>query len=134
MSRIIHILSVMIGVLSVFVGVNAFADEQQQTTRITTSTTPNGTVVERREIITTTPAPKEVLPSPAGYVSCFTVKAGWYQDIWVADHNVCTYSNSSNGMVWVEGYWTCNKYDGAQGQCTNWDWKSAHWEKTVTVY
>lgn len=112
---------------------NAFAQTEQVTTT-TTTTSADGKVIERREIVTTTPAPKEVLPIPTGFVSCFIVKAGWYQDVWIADHNVCTYSNSPNGMVWVEGYWACNKYDATEGKCTNWDWKSAHWEKTVTVY
>jgi len=107
--------------------------QTQQNVVTTTTTTPNGTVI-RKQIVTTTPAPKEVLPPPSGYVTCFQVKAAWYQDIWVADHNVCSYSNSPSGVVWVEGYWTCNKYDAGQGQCFNWDWKPAHWEKTITVY
>lgn len=91
-------------------------------------------VVERPVIVTTVPAPKETIVTPAGYVSCFTVKAGWYQDVWVADHRVCQYANAPDGVVWIEGYWACNKYNNADGQCTNWDWKAAHWEKQVVVY
>lgn len=135
MSRFHIILSVLISMFFAFISIDALAqDNQTQTSTVTTTTSPSGNVVERRVIVTTTPAPKEVLPMPSGYVSCFTVKAGWYQDVWVADHNVCTYSNSPNGMVWIEGYWTCNKYDITEGKCTNWDWKSAHWEKSITVY
>lgn len=120
--------------LSLFLIPDAQAQaDQTQNVTTTTTTSPNGTVV-RREIVTITPAPKETLPPPTGYVSCFKVKATWYQDVWVAEHNVCSYSNSPSGVVWVEGYWTCNKYDELQGQCNNWDWKPAHWEKTVTVY
>lgn len=127
------ILSALSGALLAFLSVSVLAQDEQTTSTTTTTTSPNGTV-ERHEIITTTPAPKEQLPIPSGYVSCFMVKAGWYQDIWVAEHSVCTYSNSTNGTVWVEGYWKCNKYDNTEGKCTNWDWKSAHWEKSVTVY
>ena len=128
------ILSLLISALVAFISVGALAQDEPTATATTlTTTTPNGTVI-RREIITTTPAPKETLPIPTGFVTCFIVKAGWYQDVWVADHSVCTYSDSPNGAVWVEGYWTCNKYDADEGKCTNWDWKTAHWEKTVTVY
>lgn len=98
---------------------------------VTSTTTP---VIERHVIVTTVPAPKEVITIPAGYVNCFTIKAGWYQDVWIAEHNVCQYANSPSGVVWVEGYWSCNTYDAAEGKCTNWEWKSAHWEKTLVVY
>jgi hypothetical protein len=136
MSRFHLIFSVLISVLLASISTTALAQDEQakQTSTTTTTTSPSGTVIEKRVIVTTSPAPKETIPLPTGYVSCFIVKAGWNQDIWVPDHNVCTYSNSSNGLVWVEGYWTCNKYDITQGLCTNWDWKSAHWEKSVSVY
>lgn len=106
----------------------SFGTQAQETT--TTRTV----VVERPVIVTTVPAPKETIVTPSGYVSCFTVKAGWYQDVWVADHQVCQYANSPEGVVWIEGYWACNKYNSADGQCTNWEWKAAHWEKQVVVY
>lgn len=131
-----RIIAIIASAMLAITSTAAVAQDQQvtQTDTTTTTTTPSGKVVEKRVIITTTPAPKEVLPMPTGYVSCFTVKAGWNQDIWVADHNVCTYSNSAQGVVWVEGYWTCDKYDLTQGNCTNWNWKAAHWEKSVTGY
>ena len=133
MSRFILILSICISYI--FLNINlAYAQEEQQTVTTTTTTTPAGATVVKKEIVTTTPAPKEVIAPPSGYASCFIVKGGWYQDVWVAEHNVCSYSNSPSGLVWIEGYWTCDKYDATQGQCTNWNWKSGHWEKTVTVY
>lgn len=92
-------------------------------------------VIQRPEtIITTVPAPKETIVVPTGYSTCFTVKSGWYQNVWVAEHKVCQYSGSEAGVAWVDGYWSCTKYDNAQGICTNWDWKSGRWEKTFTVY
>lgn len=105
------------------------------TTTVTTTATPSGTVTEKRTVITTSaPAPKEVITTPVGYAYCFVVKAGWYLDTWVAEHNVCQYPNSPEGVAWVEGYWVCNKYDLASGKCTSWDWKTAHWENTLSAY
>ncbi|HVE44964.1 MAG TPA: hypothetical protein VNC84_07555 [Gammaproteobacteria bacterium] len=110
---------------------NAQADDQITTT---TTTSPSGTVV-KREIVTRTPSPKEVITAPTGYVSCFTVKGKWIDDVWAPEHDVCVYSNTSStsngGVVWVQGYWACVKYDINQGECINWDWKPAHWEKTA---
>jgi hypothetical protein len=130
------ILSLLISAIFTFASIGAFAQDEQvtQTDTTTTTTSPSGKVIEKRVIVTTSPAPKETIPMPAGYVSCFAVKAGWYQDVWVADHNVCTYSNSPQGTVWIEGYWACNKYEIGEGKCTNWEWKSAHWASSVTVY
>lgn len=104
------------------------------TTTVTTTSTPSGTVTERKTITTTAPAPKETIVTPAGYAYCFSVKAGWYINTWVAEHSVCQYPNSPEGVVWVEGYWECNQYDLTEGKCTSWDWKSAHWEKSFAVY
>ena len=98
------------------------------------STTIRPGVVEKQVIVTAVPAPKEVIVTPEGYVNCFTVKAGWYQDVWIAEHRVCQYANTPSGVAWIEGYWACTKYDSIQGQCTNWEWKGARWEKTLVVY
>jgi hypothetical protein len=127
---------------------NAFSSAQAQTETVTTVTQPatvvtqpssavvvtQQPVVEKRVIVTTVPAPKETIVIPEGFINCFSVTAGWYQGTWVAQHNVCQYPNTPNGVAWVEGYWACTKYDISQGQCTNWEWKSAHWEKTLVVY
>lgn len=104
------------------------------TATVVTSPTTTATVVERPMIITTVPAPKEVIETPTGFVNCFTVKEGWYQDIWVAAHRVCQYENSPSGTVWIEGYWACTQYNIDEKKCTTWEWKTAHWEKTLIVY
>ncbi|RDI42699.1 hypothetical protein [Aquicella lusitana] len=101
------------------------------------TTTPTATtqvVVEKPVIVTAVPAPKEVIATPAGYMNCFTVMAGWYKDVWVAEHRVCQYADSTSGVAWIEGYWMCNKYDLGEGKCTNWEWKAPRWEKTLAVY
>jgi hypothetical protein len=71
--------------------------------------------------------------TPQGFVSCFSVEAGWYKDMWVPTHKVCQYENTGEGAAWVEGYWGCNKATD-DGICSNWEWKSGHWEKTLSVY
>jgi len=92
-------------------------------------------------IVTPSPAAKEVTTIPAGYISCFTVTAGWYKGVWYPQHNVCQYDpeqvKNAQGAAYVEGYWTCTKFltqEKLQGQCTNWEWKAAHWIKTFTAY
>lgn len=106
------------------------------TTTPATTTVPatSAVVVNRPVIVTAVPAPKETVATPAGFTNCFTVKSGWYQNVWIAEHQVCQYANSPSGIAWVEGYWMCNEYDSGEGKCTRWDWKSAHWEKTLSVY
>lgn len=109
------------------------AEEDQIKTSITT-TTPSGAVVERREILTPSPPLKVLIPIPPGSVSCFTVKAGWNQRVWATAHDVCIYSNSPKGTMWVFGYWVCDKYVLLEEKCLNWNWKAAHWEKSAMVY
>ncbi len=122
--------------LAVFACVNVQADE---TTTVTTTTeqTPSGEVVKETQktvkIITPTPAAKEVVVAPSGYASCFTVADGWYNGTWVPSHQVCQYENSAEGVVWIEGYWGCNK-STPEGVCSNWEWRKGHWEKKLTVY
>lgn len=127
---------VCFALLSLFVSINARADENVTTTT-SVQTQPNGTVekvVETRRTVTTpVPAAKEVVATPQGYVQCFTVEAGWFNDIWVPSHRVCQYANTAQGVAWIEGYWGCNKAT-SDGVCTNWEWKPGHWEKTFVVY
>lgn len=88
-------------------------------------------------MVTPVPAPKEVSVAPAGYVNCFTVKAGWFSGVWVPEHRVCQYKQSKEGIAWVEGYWACTKYrtvENVNGECTNWDWKPGHWVRTFGFY
>lgn len=91
------------------------------------------TTVERHVIVTPAPAAKEVIVTPTGYADCFTVAAGWVRDNWVPEHKVCRYEKQAEGVAWIEGYWACNKATNS-GTCTNWEWKPAHWEKTLEVY
>jgi len=131
MSRISLILSLLLcSFMCLFTSISVKAEETttvvtpvntptgpaQQTT--TTVVKDNGTV-ERKVIVTTTPAAKETITAPTGYTSCFTVDAGWNNDIWVPAHQVCKYSAST-------------EYAGSE--CTNWDWKSGHWVKTLENY
>lgn len=118
--------SVSLFCLGLFTYVHAYAQEATITT--------TQKVIERPVIVTAVPAPKENIATPAGFANCFTVAAGWYQNIWVAKHSVCQYANSTQGVAWIEGYWTCTKYDATQGHCITWEWKSPRWEKTLTVY
>lgn len=115
------------GLLLAIISISALADDTVTTQTVTT--TPTG---DRQVIITTTPAPKVVVAPPAGSTSCFAVTAGWVNDIWVPEHQVCQYTNSQEGAAWVEGYWACSKYK--LGDCTNWDWKAGHWVSTFTPY
>jgi hypothetical protein len=124
-----------------------FNTAQAQTTEeITTSTTPITTApaattsvvttpTPQRHVITTeVPAPKVTSTAPANYVNCFTVEAGWHADIWVPRHSICQYSNTPEGVAWVEGYWACTHYQADTGICNTWDWKEAHWVKVLDVY
>jgi hypothetical protein len=88
-------------------------------------------------IATPVPAPKETVTAPAGYVSCATVKEGWYNNLWVPSHRVCKYNKFKEGAAWVDGYWACTVYKATgntTGTCTTWDWKPGHWVKTYTPY
>jgi hypothetical protein len=159
------------GIFLAVMSVNAMAQDDTDTTITTTTTStpvitttpvstpvltttpvainPTVPVVERRVIVTPTPAisADKITPIPAGYANCFNVAAGWYNDIWVAAHQVCQYKqtettavitgNSTNtsigGSTWVAGYWACPKYN-TSGECTSWVWKPGRWVKTLEVY
>lgn len=124
--------------VGIFTCISVQADDETTSTTITTSQTPTGETVVKEvkqttKVITPVPAAKEVVVAPQGYASCFTVEAAWFNNVWVPAHQVCQYENSPQGLVWVEGYWGCNKAT-AEGVCTNWDWKAGRWEKKLTVY
>ena len=128
----------LVSLLSV-IGVNAYADDNASTSvTTTTAQTPEGNTVVKEvtktvRISTPVPAPKEEIAAPQGYVTCFTVDEGWFNGTWVPSHKVCQYENSGEGVVWISGYWGCNKATN-DGVCTNWEWKSGHWQKTLIVY
>lgn len=91
------------------------------------------TTTVRQVIVTPAPEPKEVVVVPEGYTNCFTVAAGWYNNEWIPEHQVCQYANAAEGVAWVQGYWACNKYN-ENHDCTNWLWKPGRWVKTFEVY
>lgn len=132
---------ILVTLLSLAVSINARAEEQEVTakTTTTTTTTPEGNTVSkvvettRQTIVTPVPAAKEVTATPAGYVTCFNVEAGWFDNIWVPTHRVCQYQNAPQGSVWIDGYWGCNKAT-PEGVCSNWEWKPGRWEKSLLVY
>lgn len=137
MSRLSFLVSlVFVAVFSLFFSMAVRADENVTTTT-SMQTQPDGSVTKvvetRRTVVTPVPTAKEVVATPEGFVQCFTVAAGWFNDLWVPAHRVCQYSNSAQGVAWVEGYWGCNKAT-AEGVCTNWEWKPGHWQKTFEVY
>lgn len=117
----------LIGLFSLIGLSNALAQEETTTSTIVTSPTTG-----REVIVTTVPSPKEVIVTPEGYTNCFTVAAGWNNDLWVPAHKVCQYKQSTQGVAWVEGYWACNKYIGTT--CSNWEWVPGRWVKTLEVY
>ncbi len=98
-------------------------------------TTPSTAVVPvtttKEVIVTKVPPPQQVVEVPTGYVNCFNVAAGWYKDVWTDEHQVCQYPGTGN-VAWVDGYWSCPEYQGSS--CTNWQWVSGHWAKTLVVY
>jgi hypothetical protein len=123
---------ILIGLLSIFGCITAYAEEHIEI---------DG--AGQPVIVTTVPAPKEIIVVPGGYISCFTVPSGWnFKNVWVAEHKVCQYSpkngSKSQGVAWVDSYWACTKYrsmeEPKQGECTNWQWQPAHWVKTLDVY
>jgi|SRR6185437_635104 len=109
--------------------------DTQQT--VITKTNPN-TQESTTTIYTPVPAPQEVVPAPQGYTNCFTVMAGWFNNTWVPQHNVCQYDSSTpsthEGVAWIDGHWACTKYKASLGACTKWEWNAGHWVKTFQVY
>lgn len=124
---------------SLFLIMNIQAQNKETTsTTITTSQTPQGDTVVKEvtkttRVITPAPTAKEIIAAPEGYVNCFRVEEGWHNNLWVPSHQVCQYENSGQGVVWIEGYWACNKAT-PEGVCSNWEWKTGRWEKTLSVY
>ena len=86
-----------------------------------------------RVIVTPAPEPKEVVVEPTGYVNCYDVGAGWVNGQWVGARRICEYSNSTQGVAWIQGYWQCSEVN-QNNDCTAWDWKAGHWEKTLKFY
>lgn len=78
------------------------------------------------------PEPIEVIVAPAGTINCFKIKEGWFRGKWVTEHRICQYQNDKRGMAWVEGHWTCYKYDNG-GACMTWKMWSSGWDKIHAI-
>jgi hypothetical protein len=95
---------VCVGLLSTLISLGAQAQE--------TTTT----VVEKHVIIS--PAPKGVCTSVAGH---------WEGAVWVETHDVCKYENRTEGVAWVNEYWSCTAATN-DGTCTTWAFVPGHWQ------
>lgn len=126
MSRF-HFQLVIFIILSSILAINANADDT------TTSTPDTQTDAPRHIVVTNAPAPKEFVPTPAGFDNCFLVQARWKQDAWVTAHKICQYKNSTEGVAWVDGHWNCTDAT-TEGVCSQWDWVAGHWEKTLEKF
>ena len=109
MSRFSKVLFLAIALLF---SVLSFSVQAQDTTTTTT-------VVEKHVIIS--PAPKAVCSSVAGH---------WEGNVWVDTHDICKYENRTEGVAWVNDYWSCTASD-ADGNCTAWTLVPGHWVKTL---
>lgn len=101
-------------------------DTQQTTITQTNPTTQTTTTT----IVTPVPAPKVVMQPPQGFVSCFTIAAGWFNNVWIPAHDVCQYDTSKGtfaGSTWVTGHWRCMQYKATEGVCTDWRWSEGRW-------
>src|SRR5690242_4149502 len=106
--------------LAVFNIANAQTETTEETTTTTVTTpaaepapeaaAPNITspapspsqVAGRPMIMTPVPSAKEEIPTPTGYVNCFTVEAGWFKNAWVPEHRVCQYEATPGQTVTYE--------------------------------
>ena len=84
-------------------------------------TTTATTVVERKVIVT--PAPKSA--------KCTTISGHWEGDVWFDSQTVCTYENRTEGVAWVQDFWSCTKYDSTTGECKTWEYKPGYWLQTM---
>lgn len=114
-----HLKSFIIFLLTVICGFSLTAQAETTQTTVTTVT---------KEIITPAPAPKEVVEIPVGYTSCTMIGAGFVNNVWYPERKVCSYTQSTEGSTWVQGYWSCKVYTGSD--CSNWEWVPGHWVKT----
>lgn len=75
----------------------------EESTKTTTTT----------NITTAVPPPKETIVEPIGYASCTTVAAGWNEDTWHEEYQVCRYDTKAatvEGEAWIAGHWRCSEY------------------------
>lgn len=76
---------------------------------------------------TTPVVEKYVIVSPTPKGVCTTVAAHWSGNVWVAAHEECKYENRTEGVTWVNDYWSCTA-STSDGNCTTWALVPGHWE------
>lgn len=128
---------ILMGLLLSLFCLNVNADEVttttvNPTTQETTITKVNPVTQETTTtIITPVPAPQETVVIPEGYNRCSTVPAGWIQNVWVPEHTVCTYTNTTDttyqGTRYIEPHWTCTRFRASEQACTKWEWVPGQW-------
>lgn len=79
---------------------------------------------------TTTVVEKRTIVSPAPKAICTPVAGRWEGNIWIDAHQVCKYEGRSEGVAWVNDYWSCTVAT-ADGTCTSWVLNPGHWVKTL---
>lgn len=78
-------------------------------------------------IVSAAPPVREHVPPPMGYISCYTAPPSFYHGVWINAHRICEYDNTTDGRVWVSGYWQCARYRPMEGVCLGWSWMPGHW-------
>jgi hypothetical protein len=78
------------------------------------------------ETTTTTTVVKRVITTPAPKAVCTSVVAHWEGNTWVDTHDICKYENRSEGVAWVNDYWSCTEA-AADGSCKTWSLVPGHW-------
>lgn len=73
------------------------------------------------------PANYVVAGPPEGYDTCYMTQGMWVNNVWVPQHQECTYSGASESL-WVSGYWGCVAV-GPGGSCGRWQWYSHRWAR-----
>lgn len=86
--------------------------------------------VQADDLVTTTTVERHVVTTPAPKPVCASVPGHWEGNVWVDIHNVCRYTDRTEGAAWVESYWSCTDAD-ANGTCTAWVLVPGHWVKTL---
>ncbi len=74
----------------------------------------------------TTVVEKYVVVSPAPKGECVSVASHWEGNIWVAAHDECKYENRSEGVMWINAYWSCTS-STPDGNCSTWVLVPGHW-------
>lgn len=83
-------------------------------------------------VVSAPPPPRAIVMGPPGYISCYTVRPGFYNGVWHHTHRVCEYDGNNGFRMWVTGYWQCGSYL-PEGRCTGWHWIGSHWATRTEI-